>query len=70
MVRNNQHKNYAQNKLSGPDLAPKVYYHQDKIKDIKLSDYKGKWVILIFYPGDFTFIRPTELEERLVCMRN
>jgi len=23
---------------------------------IKLSDYKGKWVILCFYPGDFTFV--------------
>jgi len=25
-------------------------------KNIKLSDYKGKWVILCFYPGDFTFV--------------
>jgi hypothetical protein len=25
-------------------------------KPIKLSDYKGKWVILCFYPGDFTFV--------------
>lgn len=38
-------------------------YHNDEIKTVKLSDYKGKWVILIFYPGDFTFICPTELEE-------
>ena len=45
-----------------PDFTLKAYY-QDKIKDIKLSDYKGKWVVLIFYPGDFTFICPTELEE-------
>lgn len=45
-----------------PDFKLKAY-HQDKIKDIKLSDYNGKWVILIFYPGDFTFICPTELEE-------
>lgn len=45
-----------------PDFKLKAYY-QDKIKEIKLSDYKGKWVILIFYPGDFTFICPTELEE-------
>lgn len=44
------------------DFKLKAYY-QDKIKDIKLSDYKGKWVILLFYPGDFTFICPTELEE-------
>lgn len=25
-------------------------------KNIKLSDYKGKWVLLCFYPGDFTFV--------------
>lgn len=37
--------------------------HNDKIKKIKLSGYKGKWIILIFYPADFTFICPTELEE-------
>ena len=30
-------------------------------KTIKLSDYKGKWVVLFFYPGDFTFVCPTEL---------
>lgn len=38
-------------------------YHQNDIKTIKLSDYKGKWVVLFFYPADFTFICPTELEE-------
>lgn len=38
-------------------------YHNDELKKIKLSDYRGKWVVLIFYPGDFTFICPTELEE-------
>lgn len=38
-------------------------FHDEKIKKIKLSDYKGKWVILFFYPADFTFVCPTELEE-------
>ncbi len=37
--------------------------HQDKIKKVRLSQYKGKWLILIFYPADFTFVCPTELEE-------
>lgn len=32
-------------------------------KKIRLSDYKGKWVVLLFYPADFTFVCPTELEE-------
>lgn len=25
-------------------------------KQVKLSDYKGKWIVLCFYPGDFTFV--------------
>jgi peroxiredoxin (alkyl hydroperoxide reductase subunit C) len=28
---------------------------------VKLGDYKGKWLILLFYPLDFTFVCPTEL---------
>lgn len=38
-------------------------YQNDNIKKIKLSDYKGRWVVLIFYPADFTFVCPTELED-------
>lgn len=38
-----------------PDLAAKAYA-QGEIKTIKLADYKGKWVMLYFYPGDFTFV--------------
>lgn len=45
-----------------PDF--KIEAFQDgTIKKIKLSDYKGKWLVLIFYPADFTFVCPTELEE-------
>jgi peroxiredoxin (alkyl hydroperoxide reductase subunit C) len=33
------------------------------IKKMSLSDNKGKWVILFFYPADFTFVCPTELED-------
>jgi hypothetical protein len=25
-------------------------------KNIKLSDYRGKWIVICFYPGDFTFV--------------
>lgn len=39
--------------------AKALYDHQ--IKTLKLGDYHGKWVILLFYPADFTFICPTEL---------
>lgn len=34
-----------------------------EIKKISLADYKGHWVILFFYPSDFTFVCPTELGE-------
>lgn len=37
--------------------------HNDKIVTQKLSDYKGKWLVLLFYPADFTFVCPTELSE-------
>ena len=36
-------------------------YHAGQFKRIKLSDYKGKWIVLFFYPRDFTFICPTEM---------
>ncbi len=36
-------------------------YHAGHFKKIHLSDYKGKWVVLFFYPRDFTFVCPTEI---------
>ncbi|GLV32801.1 Peroxiredoxin 3 [Carabus blaptoides fortunei] len=33
----------------------------EQFKEIKLSDYKGKYLVLVFYPLDFTFVCPTEL---------
>lgn len=30
---------------------------------ISLADYRGKWVVLFFYPRDFTFVCPTEIQE-------
>ncbi|TDT72356.1 peroxiredoxin (alkyl hydroperoxide reductase subunit C) [Hypnocyclicus thermotrophus] len=36
-------------------------FHEGEFKEIKLSDYKGKWTVLFFYPADFTFVCPTEL---------
>jgi peroxiredoxin (alkyl hydroperoxide reductase subunit C) len=32
-------------------------------KDISLTDYKGKWVVLYFYPLDFTYVCPTEITQ-------
>lgn len=31
-------------------------YFEGVFKNFKLSDYKGKWILLCFYPGDFTFV--------------
>jgi hypothetical protein len=31
-------------------------YHKGRFVNIKLSEYLGKWVLLCFYPGDFTFV--------------
>jgi len=45
-----------------PDLAFKAF-HDDEVKTMKLADFRGKWLILMFYPADFTFVCPTELEE-------
>jgi peroxiredoxin len=38
-------------------------YHNDEIKKMKFSDFEGKWLVLLFYPADFTFVCPTELAE-------
>ena len=36
-------------------------YFKGQFEKYKLSDYRGKWVILLFYPLDFTFVCPTEV---------
>jgi hypothetical protein len=38
-----------------PDFELSAYI-DGGFKNIKLSDYRGKWVVLCFYPGDFTFV--------------
>jgi peroxiredoxin len=45
-----------------PDMKIKMYQGGED-KEVKLSDYLGKWLILFFYPADFTFVCPTELKE-------
>jgi len=39
-----------------PDFEASAYLNGMGFKNIKLSDYRGKWVVLCFYPGDFTFV--------------
>ena len=38
-----------------PDFEATAYV-DGGFKNIKMSDYAGKWVVLCFYPGDFTFV--------------
>ncbi len=38
-----------------PDFTAPAY-HKGKFTSEKLSDHLGKWVVLCFYPGDFTFV--------------
>jgi peroxiredoxin (alkyl hydroperoxide reductase subunit C) len=38
-----------------PDFVAPAY-HKGAFTQVKLSDYLGKWVVLCFYPGDFTFV--------------
>lgn len=43
-----------------PDFTATAVIDQE-FKEIKLSDYRGKYVVLFFYPLDFTFVCPTEI---------
>ena len=45
-----------------PDFTAEAVIGSE-FKNLKLSDYKGKWVVLFFYPLDFTFVCPTEIVE-------
>jgi peroxiredoxin (alkyl hydroperoxide reductase subunit C) len=47
-------------KINLPEMEA---FYKDKIMSINFDSYKGKWIILFFYPGDFTFVCPTELKE-------
>ena len=38
-----------------PDFEVSAYV-DGGFKNVRLSDYKGKWIVLCFYPGDFTFV--------------
>ncbi len=38
-----------------PDFGAPAYFN-GTFTSVKLSDYLGKWVVLCFYPGDFTFV--------------
>lgn len=61
LAENNEAKNNFKEKRmiqvgrKAPDFVSPAY-HKGEFTSVKLSDYIGKWVILCFYPGDFTFV--------------
>ncbi|MBT6401476.1 redoxin domain-containing protein [candidate division WWE3 bacterium] len=52
-------------KVNENEISNQVFevFQDNAFSEVKLSDYKGKWLVLIFYPSDFTFVCPTELQE-------
>ena len=44
-----------------PGFTAQAVMPDKSFKEISLSDYKGKWVVLFFYPLDYTFVCPTEI---------
>ena len=51
--------------LIGTEVKPfkAQAYHNGKFVEVTEADFKGKWSIICFYPADFTFVCPTELED-------
>lgn len=51
--------------LIGTEVKPFTAqaYHNGKFVEITEANFKGKWSVVCFYPADFTFVCPTELED-------
>jgi hypothetical protein len=39
-----------------PDFEANAFVAGEGFKSVRLSDYKGQWIVVCFYPGDFTFV--------------
>lgn len=46
-----------------PELKLEAFHKEKTVKINLAKDFKNKWLVIIFYPADFTFVCPTELEE-------
>lgn len=44
------------------DFQAQALTADGSFKEVKLADYKGKWLVVFFYPLDFTFVCPTEIQ--------
>jgi peroxiredoxin (alkyl hydroperoxide reductase subunit C) len=54
-IRKEKNMQIARVGSKAPDFEAPAY-HKGKFTTVKLSDFLGKWVLLCFYPGDFTFV--------------
>ena len=67
-ANNFENQAYVQNKPTTlinsklPDFKLQAY-HDNEFKTVTTGDFMGKWSVLFFYPADFTFVCPTELED-------
>jgi hypothetical protein len=50
------HKMLAKVGKEAIDFEATAFMEGVGFEPVKLSDYKGKWIVLCFYPGDFTFV--------------
>jgi len=50
------HMTIARTGHQAPDFEATAFIFGQGFKNIKLSDYRGQWVDVCFYPGDFTFV--------------
>ncbi len=46
---------------AAPKFSGQAVVNKTEIREINSADYLGKWIVLFFYPLDFTFVCPTEL---------
>jgi peroxiredoxin (alkyl hydroperoxide reductase subunit C) len=46
-----------------PQFTTDAVFDNAEVKPVSLSEFKGKWVVLFFYPLDFTFVCPTEITQ-------
>jgi alkyl hydroperoxide reductase subunit AhpC len=52
-----------ESKINGEQEVSLYNPSTDAIENKKFKDYEGKWLVIMFYPADFTFVCPTELKD-------
>ncbi len=55
-TRREERKMQARVGREAPDFEANAFVASEGFKSIRLSSYRGKWIVLCFYPGDFTFV--------------